>query len=350
MKVLVLVEGRDDEIRDKKRLFSYMPKNMQIDFLGARAFSKASFLHQSGLEKFLCYMLQVSQALVYGLARRYDVVISFGSVKGILFSFLQRVLKLGSPSHIMEESSALPLMAFSNRLIDRLLFSVTRFAVSSSGKILCYTQAQRDFWNSCLGSQSRAVFVPFGVPSSFLDQQIGENVQGYVFSGGRTCRDFVTLAAVARNVHVPFIIACGAQSLMELKDVSLSENVELLVEIPFSKFKDSIANSLLTVLPLKDVPYSSGICVLLTCMIMGKAVIVTKTSTSVDYVCDGETGIFVQPCNVSDLEKKVIYLIENPKEAKRLGENARTAVIESFLEPVMSEKYWEVMNDTVNQK
>lgn len=350
MKILVLVEGREDEIRDKERLFSYMPNNVQIDLLGTLSFSKTSFLYQPEIERFFYCMIQVSKAFLYGLACRYDLVISFGSLKGILFSFLQRVLKLGSPPHIIEESSSLPLMAFSNKLIDRILFNITRFAVSSSAKIMCYTKTQRDFWNCCLGSRSRAVFVPFGIPSSFLNQQNDEKIQKYVFSGGRTARDFSTLVSMAKDIPISFIIACGTQSLIELREVTLPENVKLLFEIPFSKFKDLIAGSLFTVLPLKDVPYSSGICVLLTCMAMGKAVIVTKNSTSIDYVYDGETGIFVRPYDANGMKKKVIHLIENPKEAKRIGENARNVVTESFLEPIMAKRYWEVINETFNQK
>ena len=55
----------------------------------------------------------------------------------------------------------------------------------------------------------------------------------------------------------------------------------------------------------------------------GKPLISSEIGTGTTFVnIHGETGIVVPPDNVEAFRRAMIYLVENPAEAKRMGENA----------------------------
>jgi glycosyltransferase involved in cell wall biosynthesis len=82
---------------------------------------------------------------------------------------------------------------------------------------------------------------------------------------------------------------------------------------------------------------------LLQAMAAGKAVIVTKTSSTLDYVSNWNTGIFVRPYDVNDLRDKIKYLLKNPKKAEEIGANGRWAVETLFNERNMAKNIIKVL-------
>ena len=63
---------------------------------------------------------------------------------------------------------------------------------------------------------------------------------------------------------------------------------------------------------------------------MARAVIAFHSRGIADYIIDGETGILVEPGNISAMRDAIQYLLANPKEAQRLGENARQRMLEEL--------------------
>ena len=49
-----------------------------------------------------------------------------------------------------------------------------------------------------------------------------------------------------------------------------------------------------------------------------------------DIVVDGETGFLVSPGDIKALAEKMIYLLENPDVARKMGEKGRKRVKEHF--------------------
>ena len=49
-----------------------------------------------------------------------------------------------------------------------------------------------------------------------------------------------------------------------------------------------------------------------------------------DYIIDGETGILVEPDDVKAMRNAIEYLLANPREAKRMGNNAMQRIIEKL--------------------
>ncbi|MEM2178858.1 MAG: glycosyltransferase family 4 protein [Candidatus Methanomethylicaceae archaeon] len=65
-------------------------------------------------------------------------------------------------------------------------------------------------------------------------------------------------------------------------------------------------------------------------MAMGKPVIAIKRYGSIDLISDYRNGFLVDPMNPRQIAEKILWLIEHPDEAKRMGINGRRIIEEKF--------------------
>lgn len=68
----------------------------------------------------------------------------------------------------------------------------------------------------------------------------------------------------------------------------------------------------------------------LEAMSCGLPVVVTRVGYLKRYIKNMTNGIFFEKGNPSDLAEKIEYLLENPDEARRIGETARKTVVKKF--------------------
>lgn len=311
-------------------LLKYAPEGAKIDWLGVH-----SRLGESPLELFLFSFFQTLEAL--SKAKNYDAILSMNVYGGLLFSLFRSLLKIESPVHVILDSSSLPFIASTPML------KIMRFTASSITKIICYTRLQRDFWNNRVAS-SIATFFPLGVDTKKYFPTMESS--DYIFSCGRTARDFPTLISAAKTDNYWFIIVTGKDSKTGktgIGGIPIPKNVKVYFEIPSSQYDTLLSKSKFVILPLKNVPYECGLSVLLHSMSMGKTVIVTRTASTVDYVVDGETGIFVQPYDINDMREKIRYLLENPKKLDEIGVKGRMAAESLFSEQIMAKNFAKVL-------
>ncbi|MEM2517795.1 MAG: glycosyltransferase family 4 protein [Candidatus Bathyarchaeia archaeon] len=81
----------------------------------------------------------------------------------------------------------------------------------------------------------------------------------------------------------------------------------------------------------------------LEAMASGLPIIATRVSGTSEIIIPNETGILVEPGNVSQLVEAIKYLIESPTEALRLGRNAR-----DFIERHYKEKFsWDAVASNI---
>jgi glycosyltransferase involved in cell wall biosynthesis len=97
-----------------------------------------------------------------------------------------------------------------------------------------------------------------------------------------------------------------------------------------SELRKLYAASQFVVLPIRDLVYSAGATAALEAGSMARAVIAFRSKGITDYVIDGETGILVEPGNVEALREAIRYLLANPREARRLGDNARQRILQEL--------------------
>ena len=106
-----------------------------------------------------------------------------------------------------------------------------------------------------------------------------------------------------------------------LRGWSCPHTSHVLRNIPYPHAMNVLANSELTVVPLKDSKVPCGHVTLVSGMLLKKAVVATNSAGVVDYVKDGWNGLLCKPHSPTDMAEKIRTLWEEPETARILGEN-----------------------------
>jgi len=80
-------------------------------------------------------------------------------------------------------------------------------------------------------------------------------------------------------------------------------------------------------------------------MASGKPVIGTNVGTMPRRIKDGQSGFIVEPADEKQLADKIIYLLENTEERKKMGVFARKTVEENYSAEQMASRMLEVFKD-----
>ena len=171
-------------------------------------------------------------------------------------------------------------------------------------------------------------------PVFFQDQwQLQEDAQ-LLFVGGLQERKGldVLLRALPRvkeavpAARISVIGGGGGEYVQSLKnliaELSIGSSVEFLGQKTAAEIADWHRRSQIFVLP-SDNENSPN--TLAEAMVSGMPVIATNAGGIPSIVADGETGLLAKARNAQQFADKIIYLLQNPAERRRLGENARAA-------------------------
>jgi len=108
----------------------------------------------------------------------------------------------------------------------------------------------------------------------------------------------------------------------ELQNICRKLNIEK--NVIFYGFSEEV-QKLISVFDITVVPsITEGFSfALVEAMAMGKAIVSTDVGGPKEIIEDGETGLLVPSQNSDELAQKLIFLLKNEQELKRLGQNAR---------------------------
>ena len=110
-------------------------------------------------------------------------------------------------------------------------------------------------------------------------------------------------------------------------DKKYSKNYEFLEYVDENKLKQLYSDCTVFIAP--SIYESFGI-IFLEAMNAAKPVIGTLTGGIPEVVESGKTGFLVEPGNEKELLGKIIYLLDNPEECKKMGENGRKRIEKLF--------------------
>ena len=105
--------------------------------------------------------------------------------------------------------------------------------------------------------------------------------------------------------------------------------------IPHIEMPKVYSNSSIFVLPsfIESFPFS-----ILEAMSSGTAVIASNVGGIPEMIDDEVDGLLVQPGNSQILAKKILFLLDNESEMKRISKNAREKILREFTSEIMSNK------------
>jgi phosphatidylinositol alpha-1,6-mannosyltransferase len=123
--------------------------------------------------------------------------------------------------------------------------------------------------------------------------------------------------------------------------LGLAERVQFYGAVTDEEKNRLLAECEIFVMPCRETPtdFEGFGIVYLEAMQFGKAVVASRSGGVIDIVQDQVTGVLVPPDDPVALANALVDLLENPQQARRLGENARRVVREKYRWDLIAERY-----------
>jgi len=260
------------------------------------------------------------------LRHRYGLVFAMSERAGIPFSALNRVLP-----------GRKPLVSMFTCWSSRQESAITRLNLfSAMDSIVVKCQSLQAHFVALGAPADRIHVIPFGIDHRFFSPLPDVEPQpGFALSLGEIrTRDYATLFKAVDGLPIKLLVAASGSWYAREKKANLPipvpENVTLSGGFSRAELREFYAQSQFVVLPIYDSIFSAGATAILEAMCMERTVIVTRSRGILDYVVDGETGILVDPGDVTAMREAVQYLLAHPEEARRMGKNARQRIEEEL--------------------
>ena len=235
----------------------------------------------------------------------YDAVVTSNLRMAQLYGFLRTLLRVHTPVHVHLE---LWLDEERDSLAWKLKRRFQRIAFASTDLLITSARAEIETYSERLGlPRDRFRFVLFHT-NVIKPGAIGEET-GYAFAAGKTGRDYPLLAKAVENTGVHVVVLGSADSV---EGVEFPPNVTVLTDEPYERYLELLHGCDFVIVPLSDSKSSKGQVVILEAMAVGKPVIATDTTGTVDYVDHGESGILVPPDDADALRSAIERLGTDP--------------------------------------
>lgn len=272
---------------------------------------------------------------------KYDVIISHSAQSGVLFAFLRLIFGQKSPPHLIIDPGC--FNGARNNILELLPI---KLALHSVAGIIYHAHVQESYYKRHLRYLiDRICFVPFGVDTEFFfpAQCVAKPM---ILAFGSIKRDYGTLLSAWRSLEFekPELVIVGVDNMRQLGLKDLPKNTRVINRVSIDVLKKMMAEAMFVVIPLPYFGYSYGQMSLLQSMSMGKAVIVTKTPSTIDYVRDCVDAVFAEPYDIADMATKLEFLLRNQSLVERIGIEARRTITARFSEKIMSEKMFQFIS------
>ena len=249
------------------------------------------------------------------LRSRFDAVVTMGPRPSLAYGLLCAVLRLPS-KQIMTEVFLDEVRSAS--LAWRAKTALFRWISRRALGILTNSSAEVGFIARRFGiPEARLCFVP--MYSTIDPPACSPHNDGYVLSIGRTLRDWDTLLRAAPQFAAPLRLVVDKRDQLP---APIPPNVQVFRNLSLEESRDLMRRAAVVVVPLVPSERSTGQVVLFEAMAMGKPVVATRATGTLDYVRDGENGLRVEPGDAPALAQAVNRLLQDSARARRLADAA----------------------------
>jgi glycosyltransferase involved in cell wall biosynthesis len=286
-------------------------------------YEKFSVLKNIG--KYLKLLGDLDQELRVVLqAKEYDVIYSCHYPTTSLISFLRKIRL--TQTKIIAFAHQIPRESFFSKIYVNLF-------VSGNDKILCLSESTKSELKDVFKIPEEKLYIlDWGLDTSFHKPQpfdVDEiRANGYIFSSGKTYRDYDTLIKACSEIDYNLEILGYKDILCDLGEIP--GNVKVYTPGKSAKLSEIIPlyrKAFFVAIPL-DLPPNKprstlGLTSLIESMCMGRATLVTE-NRDLGIDIDKEKIGFVLPYKDVDAWRQAIqYLLDHPEEAQEMGRRAR---------------------------
>lgn len=271
---------------------------------------------QSTLEKvYLLWKSYIAVAVrAFLKAHKFDVVYAWHAVIGLVFASLCRFFRIDKATIVVAQ---LIVPQKQDSFVQRMKKAFTRYALKRVDYVIAYSRVELEqFKKDYSNGRTSFVFSPLGIESP---ENASPSNGGYVFTGGRSNRDYDTFVDAMRGA--PFTAHIAAQRF-NINRTRTPANVHTHFDTFGDEFVNLLAGASLVVIPLDRPDESSGQLVLLQAMALGKAIVVTESRGISDYYIAEETAVIVPPHDVQTMRRQIDYLMKSAGRREQLGKAA----------------------------
>jgi glycosyltransferase involved in cell wall biosynthesis len=299
--------------------WGYVPENTDaVDFLHTTL--KDSHAGWGKLVGYYPRLLRLGwQALRQAQRGDYDLVMAWEGKSGFPLALLRQISRKKHPP--------LAILAFSIRGPLKRFTWLQRYGVRGADYFSVPSQAERSYYARYLHlSLERIRHMPIGTHDIY-GGQFGKEPGDYIFSGGRSGRDYATLLQAVPGLDIPLVVNARPFNLRRL---TIPANVQVNDLLPYDHYRDQNWNARFVVVPLHAVDEAVGLTAILNAMAAGKAVLCTDLPGPAEYVRPDETGLLVPEGDVAALRDAIIYLWDRPELCREMGCRARALYAEHY--------------------
>mgnify|MGYP004454029277 FL=1 len=259
---------------------------------------------------------------------------------GIAIAFFSRLFH-------MKKRFKLVVMTFIYKpkggLAGNIFYRFVKYAVTSKyvDKIILTTQSEKEMYKEIFDvSDDVFGFARCGAvaydPEQFEDPVLKD--RGYIFSTGRSNRDYEFLMNAVENTEYHLIIACDSLESDSKKNIEIKRDVFGKDMLRYMK------NAKAVVIALDDDRIAAGQLVFLHAMNMGVPVIITRShGVTDDYVIDGYNGLVIEKSRES-LLSALDKIFRDEELYHRLSENGQVEFYSHYTYYAMGKTIGEIVN------
>ena len=272
------------------------------------------------------------QAAALWSARRHaDVVLTGGARESLLYGLLCAMTRVPSRQILAEVFIDDPRRRHALWRLKTMLYRrITRRAIG----LLTNSSDEVDSIHQRFAMPREQIrYVP--MHTQIREPRTSEQDEGFVFSAGRSLRDYPTLVEAAPHIDAPLEIVCGRN---DLAGVTLPPQVRVLREIDRGHYLDRLARCRVVAIPLRHTSRATGQVVMLEAMALGKPVITNPVPGTRDHIRDGDTGLLVPIGDARRLADSIMGLVLDPGRAGEIGRNGLQHVLDEATIEVHAER------------
>jgi len=254
--------------------------------------------------------------------KNYDIVITADLKTAQLFGLIRSVFRLSKVKHIVLE---LMLDEPGDSFVWKIKTMFQRVCFSSTDIVFVSARSEIKTYSKRLKvPESRIRFLPFH--TNVIEPRIVAGTGGYIFSAGKSGRDYATFADAVDGLNANFVVVSDRYSI---NGVNFPENVAVYVDVSYERYLELLYGCSMVVVPLKKLVKSTGQVVFLEAMALGKPVIATDTIGTADYIDHGITGMLTPPEDTVALRAAISDFIDNPTVYSSMALQAFNKVVRS---------------------
>lgn len=291
----------------------------------------------SNFRRFFCFFFFPLSLVIQGVEKG-SVLLAWQQFYGLNLAFWYRLFRI-------KKKHKLIVMTFiykeKNGFVGKIYHMYMQFVVNSIyiDRYICFSSKECGYYKKLFNNDS-FVYVPLGVPTIDICPSIQTNKK-YIFSTGRSNRDYDFLVSTLYNLNYELHIACD-----NLSNYTSKGNVFIHRNMFSDDMIRCMNDAFCVVIILRDPNISAGQLVILQAMQLGKPVIVTKSNGICDYIEDGITGLLINN-NKDELLVALHRLYNDTELYRQLSINARKAFVANHSIDVMGENVAKVVKGVV---